>query len=340
MEELWNRYSRQMLFKPIGEQGQQKIAASKILIVGMGALGTVAANHLVRSGVGHVMFCDRDFVEMSNLQRQTLFDENDVKNFMPKAVAAESKLKAVNSDVIVEGVVTDITSKNIETYLKDVDMIIDGTDNFQTRYLMNDAAYKHGIPYVYGGAVSSRGMHAVFVPGKTPCLRCLFPSHGATGQTCDTVGVLSPLIDMVASMESLAVLKYLSGNQEQIDDQLLTFDLWRNDHFSMKFGEADEACPTCGTQQYPDLTGGSADEAAVLCGRDTVQLSHTEGFDLKKRRESLEPITAHVKETPFLIRVQLHEGETLVLFPDGRTLVQGTEDIGRAKTLYSKYVGN
>ncbi|PYZ94302.1 thiamine biosynthesis protein ThiF [Salipaludibacillus keqinensis] len=339
MEELWGRYSRQMLFHPIGKEGQEHLLNGKVLIVGMGALGTVVANHLARAGVGNLVFCDRDYVEMSNLQRQTLFDEDDVARFLPKAVAAEQKLRKLNSSINIEGHVTDITSENVEEFMNGVDVIIDGTDNFQTRYLLNDVAYKYEVPFIYGGAVSSRGMEAVFIPGKTSCLRCLFPTHDSTGQTCDTIGVLSPVVDIVASLEALACLKLLSGNEDEISPELSTFDVWNNHHFSMKLGKAHEACPTCQLKEFPSLTQSTQNDVTTLCGRDTVQIVGPNEFDLVVWESKLNPIVRAVKRTPFLLRVYLHEGEKIVMFPDGRTLIQGTEDVSRAKSLFSKYIG-
>lgn len=336
----WERYSRQMLFQPIGESGQEKLDKAKVLIVGMGALGTVVANHLARSGVGHLVFCDRDYVEMSNLQRQTLFDEDDVTEMLPKAVAAERRLKKINSTILIEGHVTDVTAENIGEFMEGTDLVIDGTDNFSTRYLMNDIAFKYSVPFIYGGVVSSRGMGAMFIPGVTPCLRCLFPTFDSSGQTCDTIGVLSMAVDIVASHEALMAIQYLTGNQEQIDQSLYTIDVWRNDRFAMGFGPPVEHCPTCGTHEYPTLNASSKDEATTLCGRETVQIQHSTRYDLNKWANQLEPVSSGVKKTPFLLKAVLQEGETLVLFPDGRTLVQGTDDVTRAKTLFTKYIGN
>ncbi|MGJ9381752.1 ThiF family adenylyltransferase [Salipaludibacillus sp. CF4.18] len=339
MEASWERYSRQVLFKPIGEEGQIKLGDSKVLIVGMGALGTVVANHLARSGVGHLIFCDRDYVELSNLQRQMLFDEEDVENYLPKAVAAEKKLKKLNSSIKIEGYVSDVSTDNIEDYTKGVDVIIDGTDNFQTRYLMNDVAYKKGIPFIYGGAVSSRGMGAVFIPGKTACLRCMFPTNDTAGQTCDTIGVLSPVVDIVASLQALACLKLLSGNDDQVAQVLTTFDIWKNNEFTMKMGKAKVNCPTCQLKTFPSLDVRNEDNITTLCGRETVQINHSPGFDLNEWEGILRGSSKKLKKTPFLLRAELYEGETLVLFPDGRTLVQGTEDTTRAISLFTKYIG-
>lgn len=332
------RYSRQMLFQPIGEEGQNKLAEKKVLIVGMGALGTVLANHLVRAGVGHVRFADRDYVEKSNLQRQMLFDEDDVAQSLPKAIAAQKRLEKINSDVLVEGIVTDVTLQNITELMDGVDLVLDGTDNFQTRFLINDACFKEGIPFVYGGAVSSRGMSAIFIPGVTPCLRCFIGGGNSAGQTCDTIGVISPVVDIVASFQAIEALKYLTDNHEAQRKSLITFDVWKHHMYEMKFSKRKEDCPTCSLHEYPALQGEDGQSVTSLCGRETVQINMGQKLDLAEWALKLEKI-AKVSKTPFLIRAELPEGERLVLFPDGRTLVQGTEDITRAKTLYARYIG-
>lgn len=333
-----DRYSRQVLFQPIGKEGQQKLATKKVLIVGMGALGTVLANHLVRAGVGHVRFADRDYVEKSNLQRQMLFDEDDVAESLPKAIAAQKRLQKINSDVTVEGIVTDVTLQNIDELMDSVDLVLDGTDNFQTRFLINDACYQKGIPFVYGGAVSSRGMSAIFIPGVTPCLRCFIGGGNSAGQTCDTIGVISPVVDIVASFQAIEALKYLTDNHDVQRKSLITFDVWKHHMYEMKFSKSKENCPTCSLHEFPALQGEAEQTVTSLCGRETVQINMGQKLDLQEWSEKLAKV-AEVSKTPFLIRVQLPEGERLVLFPDGRTLVQGTEDITRAKSLYARYIG-
>ncbi len=247
------RYSRQMRFSPIGESGQQKLSEKVVLIVGVGALGTVLANHLVRSGIGHVRIVDRDYVEMSNLQRQMLFDEKDVEESLPKAVAAERKLRAINSDITVEGIVADVTVATLPELMTGVDLVLDGTDNFQTRFLLNDMCYKEGIPFAYGGAVSARGMTALFIPGQTPCLRC-FISHGeGNGQTCDTVGVISPVVDIVASYQVVEVLKYLVDDAHALRGTLRSFDLWRNHQFDLKMNSPKSRLSNVSAKRVPSL---------------------------------------------------------------------------------------
>lgn len=334
----WDRYSRQILFQPIGEEGQRKLATKKVLIVGMGALGTVLANHLVRAGVGLVRFADRDYVERSNLQRQLLFDEDDAKEALPKAVAAMKRLQKINSDVTVEGIVTDVTVENITDLMTGVDLVLDGTDNFQTRFLINDACFKLGIPFVYGGAVSSRGMSAIFIPGVTPCLRCFIDGGHSSGQTCDTIGVISPVVDIVASFQSIEALKYLTDNHDVQRKSLLTFDVWKHHMYEMKFSKQKDNCSTCSLHEYPALEADKEQTVTSLCGRETVQINMGQPLDLKEWAQKLAKV-ADVSETPFLVRAQLPEGERLVVFPDGRTLIQGTEDISRAKSLYARYIG-
>ncbi|MFG6121069.1 MULTISPECIES: ThiF family adenylyltransferase [Thalassobacillus] len=334
-----SRYSRQVLFPPIGEEGQDLLSRKTVLVVGAGALGTVVSNHLVRAGVGYIRIVDRDFVEFSNLQRQMLYTQKDAEDMLPKAVAAEKRLKDINSEISVEGIVTDVTADNIEKLMEGVDVVIDGTDNFSTRYLLNDACFKLGIPYAYGGAVSSRGMTALFIPGKTPCLRCVVPDGAGSGQTCDTVGVIAPVVDMVSSHQVVEVMKYLTDNKNALRGDLLTFDIWQNQQFSMKLKKPVTYCTTCQTSEYPYLHSGADEDYSVLCGRDSVQIHKQSELDLQLWNQRLTSV-AKVKKTPFLLKAELDSGETLVLFPDGRVLIQGVEEVSRAKTLYDRLIGS
>lgn len=336
MNQWFERYSRQILFAPIGKEGQQQLQQSSVLIVGMGALGTAVANHLVRAGVGNVKFVDRDFVEMSNLQRQMLFDEDDVKQTLPKAIAAERKLKKINRFINIEGHVLDVTSKNVQTLIDGVDLVIDGTDNFATRFLLNDAAFKKGIPFIYGGVVGSRGMSAMFIPNETACLRC-FIERESDGETCDTVGVISPIVDIIASFEATEAIKFLIGS-EQFRNTLISIDLWKNRFVELRLDQVKKNCPTCQCKEYPALKEHEDDLLTTLCGRETVQIRGKEKLSLEDWAIRLEKVGT-VKKTPFLLQVVLPEGEKLVLFPDGRTLIQGTTDVVRAKTLYARYIG-
>ncbi|WP_059102541.1 ThiF family adenylyltransferase [Shouchella shacheensis] len=332
------RYSRQMLFSGIGEAGQELLAEKRVLIVGVGALGTVLANHMVRAGVGHVRLVDRDYVEASNLQRQMLFDEHDVQAVAPKAIAAKEKLEKVNSSIHIEALVEDVTTENIERLMEGVDLVLDGTDNFNTRFLLNDACFKWARPFGYGGAVSARGMNALFVPGETPCLRCFISSGNTQGETCDTVGVIAPIVDIVASYQSVEALKYFVEAKDKLTRSLKTVDIWHNHAYNLAFKEPKKDCPTCQMQEYPALRQ-EEEAATTLCGRETVQIRGNQRLDLKKWAKRLTQV-ADVHETPFLVRVLLSEGERLVLFADGRVLIQGTEDLTRARTLYSKYIGD
>lgn len=336
------RYSRQILFQPIGKDGQQKLLQSRAVIVGMGALGTVIANHLVRSGVGKIRFIDRDFVELSNLQRQTLYNEEDANQQLPKVIAAEKRLKEINSTVELEPIIADINMNNAEELLKGFDVIVDGTDNFMTRYLINDVAVKNNIPWVYGGAVSSRGMFATIIPGKTPCYRCLFPEQPAgLGENCDTVGVLSPITDIIGSFEAVEALKILVGaptnpNLEQID-------IWDNSSLQMNISDGrNPACPTCVQQQYEFLEKSTSHQATFtsLCGRDTVQIvpKNHQPLDFTILAERLSKIGA-IKQNAYLLRFIPDEEISMVFFKDGRVLVHGTNNLVKAKTYYSRYVG-
>lgn len=334
-----NRYSRQMLFSPIQQSGQNKLAKSSVLIVGVGALGTVASSHLVRSGIGKIRIVDRDYVELSNLQRQMLFDEEDVSSTLPKAIAAKNKLEKINSTVTIEAVVDNVTVENIEELTEDIDVVIDGTDNFTTRHLLNDICFKKNIPFSYGGVVGSRGMTAFLVPNETPCLRCLIKTDSNDGQTCDTVGVIAPAVDTVSSLQVTEALKYLTDNHEHLNRSMQTFDLWFNQRLNIKFSPSDPSCLTCGQKKYPSLHQKAQSEETTLCGRNTVQIHQREKFDLDDLEKKLINI-GDVQRTPFLLKVVLDETINFVIFPDGRVLVQGTEDTIKARTWYDRYIGS
>ncbi|MEC1524027.1 ThiF family adenylyltransferase [Neobacillus niacini] len=342
MNEL-GRYSRQILFSGIGKEGQLKLLNSKVAIVGVGALGTVCANHMVRSGVGYIRLIDRDVVDLSNLQRQSLFNEEDVTLNLPKAVAAKKRLNSINSSVKVEAVITDLNLDNAEELLSGVDVIVDGTDNFMTRYLINDVAVKYQIPWVHGAAVSSRGMFAVIKPGITPCYRCLFPQvPDGRGETCDTIGVLSTITDIIGSFQAMEAIKLLLGavtntNLEQID-------IWETSFFSMDTTEGkNPQCPACVKRQFEFLDRLSAvqETYSSLCGRDTVQIYFRE-----KRERNLHKLSERLKQNgkvsgnEFLLRFSPNDETTIVVFKDGRVLVHGTDDIVKAKSLFTKYIGN
>jgi molybdopterin/thiamine biosynthesis adenylyltransferase len=339
------RYSRQRLFSPIGEEGQHKLTKSRIAIVGMGALGTVLANHMVRAGVGFIRLIDRDFVEWSNLQRQMLYDEQDALQFAPKALAAANRLRQINSFVEIEPHVTDLNSTNAQALLADVDVILDGTDNFSVRFLINDVCVKHHIPWVYGGAVGSRGVSMTILPQQTPCFRCMFgqaPLQG-TGETCDTIGVIGPIVDLVASHQSTEALKLLVADSQHLNLHLVHYDLWFNQHSSIDVRKAKkDDCPACNKGQFDYLNADLEGETIqTLCGRNSVQIHPIEAHNYNLSAWAAKwSLIGKVELSPFLLRFSIDSKITLVLFPDGRVIIQGTSDITESKSLYSRYIGS
>ncbi|MCY9593089.1 ThiF family adenylyltransferase [Paenibacillus chitinolyticus] len=338
------RYSRHVLFKPVGENGQRALGRARVAIVGLGALGTVLANHMVRAGVGFVRLIDRDFVEESNLQRQMLYDEEDAHQAQPKASAAAAKLRLVNSLVGIEAHVADLNPLNAEELLTGVDLILDGTDNFSVRFLINDVSVKHGIPWLYGGAVASRGVSLAILPGETPCLRCLFgsaPAHG-TADTCDTAGVIGPIIHMVASYQATEAMKILIGDRQHLNRRMQQWDLWYNHYTSVDVSGARKAdCPACAHRSFEYLDAEIDGETIqTLCGRDSVQIHPVRpaDFSLEHWEQRLAPL-GRVSRNKFLLRFRPSDDITLAVFPDGRVLVQGVTDPVAAKTLYSRYIG-
>ena len=339
LSETHSRYSRQHLFAPIGITGQQKLGAARVAVVGAGALGTVISNHMVRAGVGFTRIIDRDIIEWSNLQRQTLYDEADAAEAKPKALAAAEKLSKVNSQVQIEPMVTDLTAANAERLLRDVDLILDGTDNFATRFLINDVAVLHRLPWIYAGAVASRGMVAPFLPDG-PCFRCLFPDDPdhAHGETCDTVGVIGPLTDIVGSLASTLALKCIVG--APIARTLTHLDVWEGRQSTMKLPAKQENCSTCGRRIFSYLHTDRAPETVSLCGRDTIQVTPNTNrtLSLDALAKEVRAVAQSVTQTPFFVRVMI-DTFTLTVFSDGRALIQGTSDTGVARSLYARYVG-
>jgi adenylyltransferase/sulfurtransferase len=333
-----DKYSRQILFSPIGAAGQEKLLQSKVVILGCGALGTAQANALVRAGVGTVRIVDRDFVEESNLQRQMLFDEADAKASLPKAVAAERKLRQINSDVHVEGIVADADSSNLEEFIEGFHVILDATDNFETRYLLNDAAVKLGIPWVYGAVVASYVASMTILPGRTACLACLFPKPPlGLHDTCDTVGVIGPAVSWAAAIQSTEALKILLGRESELHGSLVAYDLWSN-RFQQVRAARDPQCRVCVAHEYAHLEQGGATHIS-MCGRNSVQIHQTESraldlAALKARLEQLGPVSAN----EFLLKCALDPYE-LTVFPDGRVIVKGTRDPAVARGLYARYIG-
>jgi adenylyltransferase/sulfurtransferase len=338
-----DRYARQIRYAPLGEEGQRRLARSRALVCGCGALGSMAASLLVRAGVGAVRVVDRDFVELGNLHRQILFDENDVAGGLPKAVAAVEKLRRINSTVELEPVVADIDASNIERLCEGVDVMVDGTDNFETRFLMNDVAIHLGLPWVYGGCVGAEGRTMTILPMETACLRCLLPECPAPGSvpTCDTTGVLGPIVGVVASIEALEAVKILSGNRHAVSKSLTVINLWQNHYSQIDLSTLRENadCPACKGHRFDWLSRQAGSRTAVLCGRNAVQLSYPDGKpdldDLARRLEGVGRVTRN----QFLLRLKVDSFE-LTIFPDGRTIVQGTSDPAVARTAYAKYIGH
>ncbi len=338
-----SRYIRQQRYPPIGEDGQRKLAASRALVVGCGALGTVIANTLVRGGVGFTRIVDRDFVELSNLQRQVLFDEDDIAADLPKAVAAANKLRRINSQVEIESIVADVTPSNVLELVRDVQVIVDGTDNFETRYLLNDVSVHENIPWVYGGCIGAEGQSMTILPGETPCLRCLMtdpPPPGST-PTCDTAGVLAPIVNVVASIEAIEAMKILSGNRSAISRSLTVIDLWENRLRLINMNKLrDEVdCDCCKDRKFLWLSGQRASQSAILCGRQAVQLSPPGALamSLDQMAEKLSGLGT-VTRNRYLLRLAV-EHYLITLFPDGRAIVGGTDDIAEARTVYARYFG-
>lgn len=338
-----SRYVRQTRFAPFGEAGQQRLESSRVLICGCGALGSVIAESLTRAGVGFIRLVDRDFLELTNLHRQALYDEQDVAAEFPKAVAAERKLRRINSLVNVESHVCDVDFTNIERFADGVDCICDGTDNFETRFLLNDAAYAFNLPWIYGGCIGAEGQQMTIVPGETPCLRCLMgevPPPGTT-PTCDTAGVLGPIVNVIASMQAMEAIKILSGNGAAVSRTLNVVDLWDARLRQIKIDTLLEnsTCRTCQQRDFVWLRGEKGSNSTVLCGRNAVQLNFPDraAVDLQQLANKLNQLGT-VRTNPFLLRAEI-EDYTLTVFPDGRAIVGGTEDMSVAKTFYAKVVG-
>jgi len=336
------RYSRQILFDGIGEAGQKRLLNSRAVIIGCGALGTAQAESLARAGVGRLRIVDRDFVEVSNLQRQTMFTEMDARERLPKAVACINHLAKINSDIKTEAVVADVNHSNVERLIEDCEVVIDGTDNFSTRYLINDACVKYKINWIYGAAVGSYGVTMTIRPHIGPCLRCIFeePPPAASAPTCDTAGVIMPIISVVAAVQISEALKLLTGQTEALHRSLMQFDVWRNDWRQIRLNEPTPDCQTCGLGRYEMLEAEAGDFAVTLCGRDAVQVSprQTTQVDLPALAERLRA-AGEVKLNPYLLRLRAGDYE-LTLFQDGRAIIRGTDDVPTARSLYAKYIGN
>ena len=337
-----DRYSRQILFSGIGTEGQSRLAQSRILIIGCGALGTAQAESLARAGVGTLRIVDRDFIEFSNLQRQTMFTESDAAERLPKVVAAANHLREINSEIVVEPEIADVNYSNIERLILDCDLVIDGTDNFATRYLINDACVKHGVNWIYGAAVGSYGVTMTIRPRQTPCLRCIFPEAppAASAPTCDTAGVIMPIINIIAAIQVTEALKMLTGQIDTLHQSLMQFDVWRNESRRISVGKPAATCMTCGACKFESLENGNGELAAVLCGRHAVQISpsHSVRVDLSELSKRLST-AGDVKANDYLLRFRTGDFE-MTVFRDARSIIRGTDDVATARSLYAKYVGN
>jgi molybdopterin-synthase adenylyltransferase len=338
------RYDRQILLPEIGPVGQARLANARILLIGCGALGSVAAEYLVRAGIGFLRIVDRDLVELSNLQRQVLFDERDAAAEIPKAIAAQKRLTAINSQSRIESIVADVNAVNIDTF-SDVDAIVDGTDNVATRYLINDLAVKRNLPWIYGACVGTEGRVWPIFPGKTACLRCLFPDPPKAAElpTCDTAGVLGPAAGVVGALQASAAIRFIV--KAPADSALVALNIWTNDFRSIASAANPlPDCPCCADRNFPYLSTNGSDITTNLCGRRSVQVSRGPAsgkIDLDAMAQRWQNI-GEVARTPWFLRCKLTEpaGIDLTLFPDGRLIVHGTTDNARAASIYARFVGN
>jgi molybdopterin/thiamine biosynthesis adenylyltransferase len=336
------RYSRQVLFDGIGEKGQALLENSSVVIIGCGALGAIQAETLARAGVGQLVLVDRDFVEPSNLQRQVMFDEQDAFEGLPKAVAAARRISRLNSAVKTTPLVIDVNFENVEEILADADLVCDGTDNFETRFLINDACIKSGVPWIYGAAVGSYGLTMTILPGQTPCLRCVLeqaPEPG-TGPTCDTAGVIMPIISIIGSIQATEALKLLTGQLDKLHGSLIRVDVWKSEFSRLDLGPTDRSnCPTCGAREFQFLNGSGRQVATTLCGRNAVQIARSGSarVDFSSLATRLKPL-GQVAFNDFLLRFRVDDYD-ITVFRDARSIVRGTSDPAVARGLYARYIG-
>ncbi len=336
------RYSRQILFGEVGKRGQEKLLNSRVLLVGCGALGASHAEILARAGIGFLRIVDRDFVEFSNLQRQTLYSEADAKDKLPKAIAAKNRIAEINSEIETEAIVADVNHSNVENFVKDVDLVLDGTDNFQIRYLLNDTCVRLEKIWIYGAAVSSYGATMTIIPNKTPCLRCIFEEMPSAGSapTCDTAGVIQPIITSISAIQTTEALKILTGNSDALHKSLMQIDVWQNDWRKIKLSKPNEDCETCAKGNFKFLEASNQDFFTALCGRDAVQIqpSNRSEIDLRKLAEKLKN-SGEIKLNEYLLRLTIEDYE-ITVFRDARAIIRGTDDISVARIVYAKYIGN
>jgi adenylyltransferase/sulfurtransferase len=332
------RYSRQILFAGLGEAGQRRLLEARAVIAGCGALGSVQAGMLARAGVGHIRLIDRDYVEWSNLQRQCLFEESDAEEGLPKAVAAARRLASINSGIEVTPVVADLTHANVEELLGDAGVVLDGTDNFEARYLINDFCVSRGIPWIYGGAVGSYGLTMPVIPGRTSCLKCVYPEPPSGAQpTCETAGVLNTVPSVVGSLQSADAIRILCGRADELSPRITTLDLWTGVIRQLRQPDRDPQCLACGQRRFVHLEG--AGRAPIsLCGRNAVQIhERARPIDLQLLKQALAPL-GEVRANEFALRFFPSPYE-MTIFPDGRAIIKGTNDVGLARSLYARYVG-
>jgi molybdopterin/thiamine biosynthesis adenylyltransferase len=337
--ELDDRYSRQILFRGIGAEGQKRLASARVAIVGCGATGSAVASLLARSGVGHLRIIDRDYVEPSNLQRQSLFDENDARESLPKAIAAARRIAAFNSRIVAGPQVADLTPENIASLLADVDLILDGTDNFETRYLINDFAVERNLPWIYAAAVGSYGVTLNVLPGQTACLTCVFPdSPQGTFETCETAGILNSAVNLIASIEASEALKFLVGAHDRLRRTLLSFDVWTNERAELQAAQPRPGCRACGERDLIHLEGKGRPHI-TLCGRNSVQIHERHRpVDFSEMNQRLTP-HGTVRHNDFVLKFWRDPYE-MTLFPDGRAIIKGTTDTGIARSIYARFVGS
>lgn len=343
-EEEKQRYARQEIFHGIGTEGQKKLSDSRVLILGCGGLGSASASLLARAGVGYLKIVDRDFLDLSNLQRQILYEEHDVKEGLPKVIAAERRLKEINSTIQIEPIISDVNRFTVEKLIQDVDLVIDAVDNFETRFLLNEACVKHKRTWIYGAAIESYGLTMNIFPEKTACLRCLMdniPQPGSVN-TCETVGVLAPIVCIIASIQCAEAIKILTGNTKEINKSLISIDIWHNSFQTIDVTKSkiQKNCPVCNNKDFDFLNGKRGSAYTAICGRNAVQILPFKGtkLDLAKLAINLSSL-GMVKANEYLIRFEIEKHE-LSIFPDGRVIVNGTTDTGIARSLYAKYVGN
>jgi adenylyltransferase/sulfurtransferase len=333
------RYSRQILFPGIGAEGQRRLAQARVTLVGCGATGSAMASLLARSGVGTLHIIDRDYVEPSNLQRQSLFDESDAAESLPKAIAAARRIAAFNSQIAVQSEVADLTPDNIEQLLAGADVILDGTDNFETRYLINDYAVNRGVPWIYAAAVGSYGVTMNVLPGETACLACVFPeSPRGTFETCDTAGILNTTVNVVAGVAANEAIKLLVGARDKLRRVLFSFDLWQNDRSVISTAQPRPDCRACGQRDFIHLSGEGRPHI-TLCGRNSVQIHERQRpVNFTELADRLKP-HGTVRHNEFVLKFWRDSYE-LTLFPDGRAIIKGTTDTAIARSLYARFVGS